>query len=121
MKKKIIIGLLTSLILAIAHQVVYSQAKNNSPQYQTFEELCFNKDNLTPETRHTVEVLLEVARTKEYNTAQSVLEQNPELLLEDRQITDVSPLANFTNLIKLELNKNQITDVSPLANLIKLE
>jgi internalin A len=128
MKKTFIICLLISLILVVSIQVVNSQAKNNLPQYQTFEEWCINQENLAPETRHTVEVLLEIAETKECNIAQSILEQKKELELRDRQITDVSPLANLINFKSLVLvnfksfflDSNQITDISPLANLINL-
>ncbi|MGB7429832.1 MAG: leucine-rich repeat domain-containing protein, partial [Microcoleaceae cyanobacterium] len=120
MRKTFIISLLTCLLLVISSQAIYSQT-NNSPQYQTFEEWCINRENLTPETRHTVEVLLEVAETKECNIAQSILEQKKELVLSDRTITDVSPLANLINLERLYLDSNQITDISPLANLMNLE
>jgi len=44
-----------------------------------------------------------------------------ELVLGFNQITDVSPLAGLTKLKELDLFKNQITDVSPLAGLTKLE
>ena len=121
MKKTFIISFLISLILVISSQIVYSQTKNNLPQYQTFEEWCINRENLAPETRHTVEVLLEFAQTKECNTAQSILDQEIELGLVDRQITDVSPLASLMHLESLVLYNNQITDISPLANLMNLE
>ena len=43
-----------------------------------------------------------------------------ELYLYKNQISDVSPLANLTNLTELYLSDNQISDVSPLANLTNL-
>lgn len=36
------------------------------------------------------------------------------------QISDITPLANLTNLVELNLNRNQISDITPLANLINL-
>jgi len=43
------------------------------------------------------------------------------LHLGNNQITDLSPLANLTNLQILHLSNNQITDLSPLANLTNLQ
>jgi Leucine-rich repeat (LRR) protein len=40
--------------------------------------------------------------------------------LENNQITDISPLANLTNLSSLTLQNNQITDVAPLQGLNRL-
>ncbi|EAG1723523.1 hypothetical protein BBW79_14345, partial [Listeria monocytogenes] len=42
------------------------------------------------------------------------------LYLNNNQISDISPLANLTNLSTLYLNNNQISDISPLANLTSL-
>jgi len=43
------------------------------------------------------------------------------LSLSDNLISDISPLAELTNLGNLSLNKNQIADISPLASLTGLE
>jgi Leucine-rich repeat (LRR) protein len=40
--------------------------------------------------------------------------------LSNNRITDISPLAELTNLQTLRLNENQITDISPLAELTEL-
>jgi len=42
------------------------------------------------------------------------------LSLRSNQITDITPLAELTNLRQLWLNDNQITDISPLAELTNL-
>ncbi|MDR1563466.1 MAG: cell wall-binding repeat-containing protein, partial [Oscillospiraceae bacterium] len=42
------------------------------------------------------------------------------LVLIHSPISDISPLANLTNLNYLELGENQISDISPLANLTNL-
>ncbi|WP_367119033.1 hypothetical protein [Nostoc sp. JL23] len=36
-------------------------------------------------------------------------------------MSDVSPLANLTNLTQLNLRRTQVSDVSPLANLTNLK
>ncbi|MFC1718547.1 leucine-rich repeat domain-containing protein [Candidatus Poribacteria bacterium] len=43
------------------------------------------------------------------------------LNLNDNTISDISPLANLTNLSYLSIWKNQIDDISPLTNLTNLE
>ena len=40
--------------------------------------------------------------------------------LRDNRISDITPLANLTNLEELHLNGNKISDLTPLANLTKL-
>lgn len=40
--------------------------------------------------------------------------------LSQNRISDLTPLANLTNLTTLNLSANKITDISPLANLTKL-
>lgn len=43
-----------------------------------------------------------------------------ELSLDGNQISDISTLANLTELTQLLLDENEITDLSALANLTKL-
>ncbi|MEM1394755.1 MAG: DUF6745 domain-containing protein [Cyanobacteria bacterium P01_H01_bin.150] len=40
--------------------------QNQSFNYSSFSDFCFHQDELPPETRHTVEVLLKVAGTDDY-------------------------------------------------------
>ena len=49
------------------------------------------------------------------------LTQLRRLDLGDSQINDISPLADLTNLTYLNLQSNQIRDISPLANLTQLQ
>ncbi len=44
-----------------------------------------------------------------------------ELAIRDRNVKDVSPLANLTKLTSLNLSGTQVSDVIPLANLRNLE
>jgi small GTP-binding protein len=42
-------------------------------------------------------------------------------LLNNNQISDISPLASLSSLLKLRLDNNQISDISPLASLSSLQ
>lgn len=43
-----------------------------------------------------------------------------ELNLNKKQLTDISDLANFKNLVKLEIRDNCLSDLSPLSELTHL-
>lgn len=47
--------------------------QDKSFNYSSFSEFCFHKNELPPETRHTVEVLLRIARTDDCLEAEKVL------------------------------------------------
>jgi internalin A len=69
----------------------------------TFTDWCLNKNHLSVETKHTVDVLLQVAQTDNCHEAHKLLSTRTELSLNDSQITDLKPLSSFTNLTKLSL------------------
>ena len=87
---------------------------------QTFAYWCRQKDSLSPEAKHTVEVLLEEAGTTECDEADRTLSSLTELQLYNNQISDIKPLASLTNLTWLSLYNNQISDIKPLASLTNL-
>src|SRR4028119_865754 len=87
---------------------------------RTFADWCREKDSLSPEAKHTVEVLLRQAGTTECDAADRTLSSLTELDLENYQISDIKPLASLTNLTELDLNYNQISDIKPLASLTNL-
>ncbi len=94
--------------------------QNKSINYSSFSEFCFHKEELAPETKHTIEVLLRVARTNDYLEAERVLLNKRELDLEYCEISDLTPLATLQNLICLYLSENEISDLNPLQGLTKL-
>ena len=65
---------------------------------RTFADWCRQKADLSPEVKHTVEVLLEKAGTTECDEANQKLSSLANLSLEDNQISDIKPLASLTNL-----------------------
>ncbi|MEG4440975.1 CHAT domain-containing protein [Microcoleus sp. AT9_B5] len=107
--------------LAVGATILMGSAAAPNPQtFESFADFCTNKENLPPETRHTVEVLLSKAKTQECDRAQQTLTNLTELSLIRNQIVDIKPLSKFTNLRKLNLSLNQITDVQPLSELTNL-
>ncbi|MEP6517992.1 CHAT domain-containing protein [Microcoleus vaginatus] len=107
--------------LAVGATILMGSAAAPNPQtFESFADFCTNKENLTPEARHTVEVLLSKAKTQECDRAQKTLSNLTELSLIRNQIVDITPLSKFTNLRKLNLSLNQITDVQPLSGLTNL-
>jgi Leucine-rich repeat (LRR) protein len=77
--------------------------KQRSDSGRTFADWCREKASLSPETKHTVEVLLEKAGTTECEAADRQLSSLTELTLESNQIRDIKPLASLTNLTKRNL------------------
>src|SRR4028118_1747991 len=80
---------------------------------RTFADWCREKDSLSPEAKHTVEVLLRQAGTTECDAADRTLSSLTELDLENYQISDIKPLASLTNLTLLHLGYNQTRDIQP--------
>ncbi|MBZ8182601.1 leucine-rich repeat domain-containing protein [Oscillatoria salina] len=97
-----ILGMIVSVDRAIA------QVQNPSDTFKTFTDWCLNQNDLTPEARHTVQVLLEQAEIQECDRATEILTQKKELNLSENKIVDVTPLANLQNLRELGLGGNDL-------------
>lgn len=80
-------------------------AENNR---RTFADWCRDRDSLSPETKHTVEVLLEKAGTNECDAADRKLSSLTQLKLGNNQISDIKPLASLTGMKELYLSGNPI-------------
>jgi internalin A len=98
----------------------YAAETRSGNSRRTFADWCRQKDSLSPEAKHTVEVLLEKAETTECDEANQILSSLTELDLENYQIGDIKPLASLTNLTWIILSDNKISDIKPLASLTKL-
>ena len=81
---------------------------------RTFADWCREKDSLSPEAKHTVEVLLGQARTTECDAADRQLSSSMIPMLIGSLISDIKPLESLTNLRVLNLGGNQISDIKPL-------
>ena len=75
---------------------------------RTFADWCREKDSLSPEAKHTVEVLLEKAETTECDAANQKLSILTELALNNNEISDIKPLESLTKLTDLYLSGNPI-------------
>ena len=117
----IIVALNAILLLlgnALYSEIATAQRENSR---LTFADWCRQKDSLSPEAKHTVEVLLEEAETTECDAADRELSTLPGLDLGNNQISDIKPLESLINLNLLYLNNNQISDIKPLASLTNLD
>jgi len=64
---------------------------------------CRQKDLLTPEAKHTVELLLEKVGTTNCDAAAQKLSSLTSLYLDGSKVTDIKPLASLTNLTQLSV------------------
>ncbi len=87
---------------------------------QRFSQWCKSKHTLPRETKHTIRVLLQKAGTSDCDRAERKLSKRRVLDLSSHKISDLSPLAQLTNLTELYLSYNKISDLSPLARLTNL-
>ncbi|MCC3429472.1 MAG: leucine-rich repeat domain-containing protein [Microcoleus sp. PH2017_40_RAT_O_B] len=102
-----------------------SEQQPNPAEFSSFADWCLHKKSLSPEARHTVEMLLNYAGTSDINEANRILSsrKKKKLSLGNNQISDLTPLQSLTNVTKLNLDNNQISDLTPLqflTNLTKL-
>ena len=92
----------------------------------TFLDWCENRDNLNPEAKHTVEVILERIRIQDCQRAYqkllstTSLELSSDGVLLQERINDLSPLSSLVHLEELDLSDNEISDLTPLSSLVNL-
>jgi hypothetical protein len=99
----------------------------NSPQpanrdvdpVRSFANLCKDK-SLTVDMRYTVNVLLKEVGTSDCSEADLKLNRLKSLELNNKKISNLSPIGALTNLKDLNLTNNQISDLRPLENLTEL-
>jgi Leucine-rich repeat (LRR) protein len=81
---------------------------------------CEQRDLLPLATAHTVDVLMQKAKTKDCGALERKLQGLEQLDLSRKSISDLSPLAALTSLQVLNLSNNKINDLEPLSGLNKL-
>ncbi|HEY9301284.1 MAG TPA: leucine-rich repeat domain-containing protein, partial [Phormidium sp.] len=113
------IALACCAILALSGNGLSAKAAETQPgnSRRTFADWCREKADLSPEAKHTVEMLLKEAETTECDAANQRLSSADVLFLWDNQISDIKPLESLTNLSYLFLDNNQISDIKPLESL----
>lgn len=98
-----------------------SAQSQSSENYTTIMDWCINRQNLSPDAKYTVELILREAGTFNCARASENLLNLNRLDLSTSLIRDAEPLASLTNLTELKLMNNRIIDVSPIAKLNNLE
>jgi internalin A len=111
---------MTMMFLAQPLLSSVASASLQQPQPKSFETWCRQRKSVPAATRHTIDILLEKAGSKDCQEVNSLLKTLTTLNLDGNEITDVKPLAGLTNLIEIDLVDNQITNVKPLAGLTNL-
>jgi internalin A len=109
-----------ALFLFVSSFPVQAVGLQEATTPRTFADWCLNKNNLSVETLHTINALLQVAKTTDCNQASKLLSPLTTLTLFGNQISDLRPLSSLTNLAGLSLTKNQISDLRPLSSLTNL-
>ena len=120
LRKLIVVAL--SAIVALSGNALYPEIARAQPgnNRRTFADWCRQKADLSPETKHTVDLLLEQAGTNDCDAADRKLSSLTELFFRGNPIGDIKPLASLTHLTGLFLTYNQIRDIKPLASLTHL-
>jgi len=85
---------------------------------QTFAEWYENKNNISSEARHTIEVIIKESGISTDNL--EALNNVTKLYLSENKISDLRPLSALTNLSYLELWENEVSDLTPLSKLTNL-
>jgi internalin A len=114
------IALTCFTILAVSGNTSFPSVAQTQPANKTFGDWCRTKTSLSPEARHTVEVMLRKAKTTECDAANQKLSSLTELYLDNNEISDIKPLESLTQLTELHLSRNEISDIKPLASLTQL-
>jgi internalin A len=122
MKLQKSIALACCAILALSANGLSAKAAEtrSGNSRRTFADWCRQKADLSPEAKHTVEMLLQKAETTECDAADQELSSLITLNLDKNQISDIKPLESLTNLTEISLFGNKISDIKPLESLTNL-
>ena len=108
------------VFLFVACFSAYAVPLQETTTPKTFTDWCLNTTNLSVETKHTVDVLLQVAETQDCQQADKTLSTSSVILLYNTQLADLKPFSTLTHLTYLGLRHNQVTDLQPLSTLTNL-
>lgn len=91
-------------------------ALGEAKTHKTFVEYCEDQ-NLPAEQREFVNAVLEVFDTQDCAYAQAEAQNTGSLQLRARDLTDITPIMGFGQLVFIDLSWNRIKDFSPIAKL----
>jgi CHAT domain-containing protein len=109
----------TSLLIIVLG-TLFTKTGFADTNYESFREWCENKSRISTEAKHTVDMLMQQAKTNDCQQAEQYLLEQTNLDLMMLQLQDLSPLSSLTHLTALNLAGNQITDLQPLTKLTQL-
>ncbi len=101
----------------LTQETSLTQAEN---EFSTFADWCRNRENLAPEAKRTVNLILQQAGTFNCGRASQNIQDLTRLDLSTSKISDIRPLQTLSNLVELKIINNQISDVTPLQSLENL-
>ena len=83
-------------------------SNQNLPPIDHFENLCLSQNIVDLETKKTINLLLQIAQTKDCKIANTILSKTPQLNLSGYQLKDLSPLQqplrNISSLLLLKIS-----------------
>lgn len=114
-------GFLLMLIALGLPQGSLAQSESRSSTWKTFPDWCLNRQQLSPEAKRTLDVLLQQVGTSNCDRANQMLAEIKFLDLSTFLLSDLSPLQGLTQITGLKLRNNHISDLTPLQSLTNLE
>jgi internalin A len=91
------------------------------PSIKTFAQWCQQRDSLHENTKHTIDVMIARAGTKDCQQAEHYFNKLNRHQSGTDEISDLRPIASLNNLTQLDLAVNpKIIDLKPLASLNNL-
>jgi internalin A len=114
-------GFLLILIALGLPQDSLAQSAPNSSTFKSFQDWCLNRQQLSPDAKRTLDVLLQKVGTSNCDRANQMLADLQVLDLSTFLLSDLSPLQGLTHITGLKLRNNHISDLTPLQSLTNLE
>ncbi len=103
---------------------VYKCPGKLADQSKSFSKLCTDAlaGKESTELTNTITAILNTTGSgKDCGKAETFLKSAKTFEIYDKDITDITPLKDFTQLEWLNLNNNKICDITPLKNLVNLK
>ena len=119
--KSQILGILSGLMVMGLSPASLAQSQLDTSNFKTFQDWCLNRQQLSPEAKRTLDVLLQKVGTSNCDRANQMMAEQKMLDLSTFLLSDLSPLQGLTQITVLKLRNNHISDLTPLQSLTNLE
>ncbi|MEM1425934.1 MAG: tetratricopeptide repeat protein, partial [Cyanobacteria bacterium P01_H01_bin.130] len=111
-------GLILALLPTLLRPMVSTAADSadeGAADRAAFIRLCEGRSRLGADTRYTVDLMLQKAKTEDCTAAAATLSALPTFEHTGGELRDIAPIALFKHWQNIMLVGNQIEDISPLA------